>query len=189
MEDIVIKSWRTKFKKGFIPEEGQKIFISCPICKTLHEVYLGQGLVNKNNTCTSCNHNFRHKLRTYNLFKNTSVYFVYSNIRYVEPYMIKKNDWNLNSNIRLAMSISKKVGEVFFEYIWDIFNDDFIQLHLFLKTERNKDSVILVNREDSVIFLYLKTSNSILDRVYTIDKDYNISKLNNIEASINMSLG
>jgi PHP family Zn ribbon phosphoesterase len=182
--DIILEYDKNdNFKKGFVPEEGQKIYAKCDGCGTLYEVLLGQGNVCLNNECTKCGYDFGDGFVTYHIFETVDVYFVYSDIKYVEPFM-DKGRTDLNHNIPLTINVSKVLGETFFEEIWGIYEKGFTPIKEFL--EKYPEDFILINKNDEQMYLYLKFYDIPLDRIYIIDEDQNVSRLYKINISINI---
>lgn len=187
--DIIITKWETEFERGFIPKKDQKIFMQCPECKMLHQIQLGRGKITDVNYC-NCGYCFEYD--TFDMFECTDVYFVYSDKKYVSPFMYKHTT-DLNSNVKLTMAVSKVVGEAFFETILKYKESDtdghrIIDLNEFIKENlEDEDCIVLVNSQDSHILLNIGFHNNI-EKVYVIDDNYKVSKLLKVIANVTIEI-
>ena len=181
MNDIIIKDYKIpNVQKGFIPESNQKIFVECDECKKLHEIKLGQYFITNDNKCDNCGCDFG-DLSTMELFEYQNCYFAYSDKKYIEGFVIS-SDYDR----RLPIALSSVIGEAFIEDEWDLHDGDCVSLHAYLQHSAEKN-FILINKNDIGILLYLKCNNTLLDRVYIIDDNYSVSKLNKIEVEVKIN--
>lgn len=186
MNDIIINlnDNEPKFPIGWTPEKGQKIFVKCGNCGDLHEIFLGQGDIYENNECPNCGEE-DYRTTYENLFEVRDVYYLYSR----KKYILSEYD-DLNNDINLTINSCKYLGETFFEEKWNINNEELMSIKDYLDEEKYKDDIFLINKEDAetllYILLYIKVNNASLERFYIIDNALKVTKLRNINITVNL---
>lgn len=171
-----------EFERGFIPQEGLKMYLQCPTCKQLHDVVIGQGeIVNpendKLNTC--CIDNLE-DCYSGDVFKPTPVQYVYSDSKYC-----LHDNYDSELNTDLFTSIGRVIGEVSLEH-WDLNDDTLIDLKRYV--EFDTDYKYIVNKEDTMALIHLSYYNIPLDRFYMIDNDLNIVKIDSVEMDLKINI-
>ena len=171
-----------EFERGFIPQEGLKMYLQCPTCKQLHDVVIGQGeIVNpKNDKLNTCCIDNLEDCYSGDIFKPTPVQYVYSDSKYC-----LHDNYDSELNTDLFTSLGKVIGEVSLEH-WDLNDDTLIDLKRYV--EFDTDYKYIVNKEDTMALIHLSYYNIPLDRFYMIDNDLNIVKIDSIEMDLKINI-
>ena len=187
MNDIIITTLKDlKFKKGFLPENGQKIFAKCPDCGFMHEIKLGQGEVCSDNICTNCKEYLGDCWATYQIFPQLNIYFAYSKKKFTKKF--NKNDDELDDNKKFTIAVCNITGEAHFEG-WDVSDKDLYDIADCMNRKINMgkfDQIerVITHKDDREVLLYLYSKNVDMTKVYVIDDNFNVKQIDKIEVSI-----
>lgn len=138
------------FGKDFKPKLGQKLFIKCPNCERLHRFRLGQGQIVKDNLC-KCGLEFDEKYNTKLLFHKTDISLLYSDVKYLEPFI--QNSLHLNNDKTICINVAKVIGEPNFLDNWRL--DDVSGKPVADYLRQYPNDYIMININDTKTILYL----------------------------------
>lgn len=172
----IVKLWgdKSEFKRGFIPKEGQKIFVECDKCHKLYEIQLGQGELDEECECGE-----EVFYDTFELFENTDVWFLYSDEKYADEIY----DADLNGCNELVINTSKIVGETYFEDKWDIYDENNYSVNEY--ASRHTDEYFMINKNDQNTLIHVFNKLP-LNRILIVDENKNVFKLKGIKINIEL---